>query len=127
MEKGETEMKRKITILAIAAAMLLTAAPAPAALAANGQPPVNGCQPGAENGIVQSWQLLDHEGFVKYLMNGFGYEDKVAAEQRSEIMFAFCDHNGDGQVCVMQQNLPNDASGRSTYWLAEDNHPFGGR
>jgi hypothetical protein len=42
-------------------------------------------------------------------------------------MFNFCDHNNDGFTCVMQQNLPNDASGRSTYWLAEDNHPFGGR
>jgi hypothetical protein len=122
MEKGETEMKRKITILAIAAAMLLTAAPA--ALAANGQPPVNGCQPGADNDIVNEWQLFNHEDFVDYLVNGFLY-DEEAADQRSIIMFDFCDHNDDGYVCVMQQNLPNDASGRSTYWLAEDNHPFG--
>ena len=115
-------MKRKITIIAIVAAIMLAAAPA--ALAANGQPPVSGCQPGAENGIVNEWQLFNHELFVKYLVNGFGY-DEEAAEQRSIIMFDFCDHNDDEYVCVMQQNLPHDASGRSTYWLAEDNHPFG--
>lgn len=98
----------------------------PAAPAADGQPPVNGCQPGADNDIVQGWQLLNHEGFVEYLVNGFGYTPD-AADIRSEIMFDFCDHNLDEYVCVMQQNLPNDASGRSTYWLAEDNHPFGGQ
>ena len=101
-------------------------AAAPAALAANGQPPLNECQPGAENGIVQSWQLLDHEGFVEYLVDVFDYKEEDA-KPRSEIMFDFCDHNLDGFVCVMQQNLPNDASGRSTYWLAEDNHPCGGQ
>jgi hypothetical protein len=123
MEKGETEMKRKITILAIAAAMLLTAAPA--ALAANGQPPVNGCQPGANNDIVNEWQLFSRDGFADYLVE-LGW-DADAAEERSYITYAFCDHNNDGYACVMQQNLPNDASGHSTYWLAEDNHPFGGQ
>jgi len=117
-------MKRKITILAIAAAILLTAAPA--ALAADGQPPVNGCQPGANNGIVEEWQLFDRAGFAAYLVDWFGYEEEAAVD-RSDIMFNFCDHNNDGFTCVMQQNLPNDASGRSTYWLAEDNHPFGGQ
>jgi len=101
-------------------------AAAPAAPAADGQRPVNGCQPGADNGIVQEWQLFNHEGFVEYLVNRFGYTPD-AADIRSEIMFDFCDHNLDEYVCVMQQNLPNDASGRSTYWLAEDNHPFGGK
>jgi len=101
-------------------------AAAPVANAANGQRPVNECQQGADNDIVQGWQLLNHEGFVEYLVNVFDYEPD-AADIRSEIMFDFCDHNLDQYVCVMQQNLPNDASGRSTYWLAEDNHPFGGR
>ena len=101
-------------------------AAAPAALAANGQPPVTGCQPGANNGIVNEWQLFSQSDFADYLVKVFDY-DEEAAKPRSEIMFDFCDHNLDGFVCVMQQNLPNDASGRSTYWLAEDNHPFGGQ
>ena len=101
-------------------------AAAPAAPAADGQPPVNECQPGADNDIVQGWQLFNHEGFVEYLVTVFDYEPD-AADIRSEIMFDFCDHNLDQYVCVMQQNLPNDASGRSTYWLSEDNHPIGGQ
>ena len=56
-------------------------AAAPAALAANGQPPVNGCQPGANNDIVNEWQLFNHELFVEYLVNGFDYDEK-AAEKR---------------------------------------------
>jgi hypothetical protein len=124
MEIGETKMKIKITILAITAAILL--ASAPTALAADGQPPVNGCQLGANNDIVEEWQLFDRAGFAAYLVKGFGYEEEAAVD-RSDIMFNFCDHNGDGFTCVMQQNLPTDASGRSVYWLAEDNHPFGGQ
>ena len=115
-------MKRKITIIAIAAAIMLAAAPA--ALAANGQPPVNGCQPGADNGIVNEWQLFSQSQFATYLVEVFDY-DEEAAEKRAASTYSFCDHNNDGYACVMQQNLPNDASGRSTYWLAEDNHPFG--
>ena len=116
-------MKRKITIIAIAAAILLAAAPA--ALAANGQPPVNGCQLGANNDIVNEWQLFDRAGFADYLVE-LGW-DEDAAEERSYITFAFCDHNNDGFACVMQQNLPTDASGKNIYTLAEDNHPFGGK
>ena len=117
-------MKRKITIIAIAAAIMLAAAPA--ALAANGQPPVNGCQPGANNDIVNEWQLFYITEFEEYLVNEFGYTED-AAEERAESTYAFCDHNDDGYACVMQQNLPNDASGSSKWWLAEDNHPFGGQ
>lgn len=95
------------------------------ALAAKAQPPLNGCQPGADNDIVNEWKLFNHELFVGYLVTVFGYPEEAAVE-RSIAMFNFCDHNGDGYVCIMQQNLPNDATGRSTYWLAEDNHPYGG-
>ena len=101
-------------------------AAAPAALAANGQPPVTGCQPGANNGIVNEWQLFSQSDFADYLVKVFDY-DEEAAEKRAASTYAFCDHNNDGYACVMQQNLPNDASGSNIFWLAEDNHPFGGQ
>ena len=101
-------------------------AAAPAALAANGQPPVNGCQPGANNDIVNEWQLFSQSQFATYLVEVFDY-DEEAAEKRAASTYSFCDHNNDGYACVMQQNLPNDASGSNIFWLAEDNHPFGGQ
>jgi len=124
MEKGETEMKRKITILVIAAAILLTAAPA--ALAANGQPPANGCQPGADNDIVSKWRLFGLEEFAEFLEEEFG-RDYDSALERATTIYNFCDHNKDGYACVMEQNLPNDANGSSRWLLIEDNHPFGGK
>ena len=115
-------MKQSITTLTLAFVILLTAVPL--ALAANGQAPENGCQPGANNHRVQGWQLFSRDEFADYLM-GRGYPEENAVQQ-SIVTYAFCDHNNDGYACVMEQNLPNDASGYSSYWLAEDNHPFGG-
>lgn len=117
-------MKRKITILALTAALLLaTALPA---FAANGQPPVNGCQPGANNGIVEEWKMFSLEEFAMLLMGrrDLSYED---AFERATNTYNFCDHNGDGYTCVMQQHLPTDANGSSNWLLIEDNHPFGGK
>jgi hypothetical protein len=124
--KGETEMKRIIILhLAIAATMLL--AVAQPAFAANGKAPDGGCQVGAHNEIVGEWQLFDQGDFVKYLMaKPFDYSLKRATDRAVEV-WAFCDHNNDGFACVMEQNLPNDASGSSSFALVEDNHPFGGR
>ena len=102
-------------------------AEAPEALAANGQPPVNGCQPGADNGIVQSWQLFSLEEYAQFLVEEFGAPSYANALERATATYAFCDHNGDNYTCVMQQNLPNDANGSSKWLLIEDNHPFGGQ
>lgn len=96
----------------------------PATNAANENQPVNGCQLGADNQIVQGWQMFNLVQFAQFLVEDFSYPSYEIAYERANITFNFCDHNNDGFVCVMQQNLPNDASGRSTYWLAEDNHPF---
>jgi hypothetical protein len=49
--KGENEMKPIITTLA-AVMLLATALPAQAA---NGTAPDGGCQPGADNNIVEGW------------------------------------------------------------------------
>ena len=117
-------MKRRITTLILAFVILLTTVPL--ALAANGHAPENGCQVGANNIIVGEWQLFSRAEFEEYLVEAFGYPEE-AAERRSIEVYAFCDHNDDDYACVLEQNLPNDASGRSSYWLVEDNHPFGGK
>lgn len=117
-------MKKKIAILTITAVLLLaTALPA---FAANGNRPENGCQPGANNGIVSEWQLFEFEDYVEFLVEEFG-RDPVIALERATATYNFCDHNKDGSVCVMEQNLPNDANGSSRWLLIEDNHPFGGQ
>jgi hypothetical protein len=114
-----------VIVMSLGISSVALAAP-PAALAANGQPPVNGCQPGADNHIVEQWQMLSLQGFAQFLVDDFGrsYEVALASAER---IYAFCDHNGDNYACVMQQNLPNDANGSSKWLLIEDNHPFGGQ
>jgi hypothetical protein len=118
-------MKLLITTLAVTAAILLaTALPAHAE---DGTEPVGGCQPGADNGIVQGWQLLRVDEFAQFLVDDFGAPSYEIAFERAETTYDFCDHNNDGYACVMVQNFPNDASGSSKWWLAEDNHPFNDR
>jgi len=120
--KGETEMKKVIILhLAIAATMLL--AVAQPAFAANGNAPERGCQVGANNEIVGEWQLFSEGEFADYLVERFDYDEDIA-EKRAAAVWAFCDHNKDGDACVMEQKLPpND----TRFWLVEDNHPFGGK
>ena len=118
-------MKKSITTLALAVTILLTMTSP--VLAANGTAPNSGCQQGADNDIVGSWQLLSLEEFAEFLVEEFDYPSYEIALERAENTYAFCDHNGDNYTCAMVQNLPNDASGRSKYWLVEDNHPFGGK
>ena len=118
-------MKKKITILTITAVLLLvTALPA---LAANGKRPENGCQPGANNDIVKSWQLFSREEYANFLYFEWGAPSMEIALAAADRTYNFCDHNGDGYACVMQQHLPNDANGSSKWLLIEDNHPFGGK
>jgi hypothetical protein len=118
-------MKRKITILAVSAAMLL--AGALPALAANGTAPDTGCQVGANNQIVGEWQLLSEEEFAQLRYDNFEYASYEEALKAAGVTYAFCDRNNDGLACVMTQTLPNDASGSIIWTLVEDNHPFGGR
>jgi hypothetical protein len=121
-------MKRKITITIltlVAAAILLTATPA--ALAADGLAPEDECQPGADNQIIEGWQLLSLEEYAKLLVEEGSASDYESALERATATYAFCDRNGDNYACVMEQNLPNDASGSSLWFLIEDNHPFGGQ
>lgn len=111
-------MKRKISILAIVvSAIMLAVQPA---LAANGNAPEPGCQVGANNIIVGEWQLFSRAEFADYLVEAFNYSPE-RAELQSEITYAFCDHNDDGYACVLEQNLPNDASGGDHWWMARDN------
>jgi hypothetical protein len=121
--KGETIMKRKISILAIVISVIMVAVQP--ALAANGDRPENGCQPGANNDIVQEWQLLSQSEFALHL-EGLGRSPESSVQVAARV-YAFCDHNGDGSAGMMEQNLPNDANGSSYWMLIEDNHPFGGQ
>lgn len=118
-------MKKIFTIFGLTAALLVvTVLPA---LAGNGAPPAAGCQPGADNGIIEGWQMLNLEEFAQFLVDDFSYPDYGIALARATATFAFCDHNGDNYICVMEQNFPNDSSGSNHWWLAEDNHLFGGQ
>jgi hypothetical protein len=111
-------------VVAIAAVLLLvTATPS---LAAHSTAPDGGCQPGADNQIIEGWQLLSIQEFADFIVEEFDVPNDIAPKI-AENTYAFCDHNRDGYTCVMEQNLPNDANGSSHWWLVEDNHPFGGQ
>jgi hypothetical protein len=121
-------MKINITIFAVivAATMLLvTALPAQAN---NAGAPVVGCQPGAGNDLMGNWQLMSLEEYAELLVEKSKSASYEEALQRATATYAFCDKNGDNYACVMEQHLPNDASGSSLWFLIEDNHfPFGGQ
>jgi hypothetical protein len=115
------------TTLVVAIAAVLLLATVTPSLAANGAAPDAGCQPGADNGIIEQWQLLSLEEFAQLLYEVGSAPDLESALERATAIYAFCDHNGDNYTCVMEQNLPNDANGSSHWFLIEDNHPFGGQ
>ncbi len=122
-------MKKIVITLAVAIAvattmLISTASPS---FAANEKAPVAGCQPGADNGIIEQWQLLSLEEYAQLLYEVGSAPDFESALERATATYAFCDHNGDNYTCVMEQNLPNDANGSSHWFLIEDNHPFGGQ
>lgn len=113
-----------LTFLSISAAILL-AAVSPVS-AANGTAPTAGCQPGAGNDLMGSWQLLSLEEYADLLNKEYNAPNYESALARATATYAFCDKNGDNYACVMTQNLPNDANGSDTWLLVEDNHfPFG--
>jgi hypothetical protein len=120
-------MKRIITTLAMAfavAAAMVLAMVSPS-IAANGTPPVTGCQPGGDNQIVEGWQLLSLNEYADLLVDEGHAPNYESALASATATYAFCDRNEDNYACVMKQNLPNDASGSSLWFLIEDNHPFG--
>ena len=121
-------MKQIGTItLAVAIAAILLLATVTPSLAENGAAPERGCQPGADNDIIGSWQLLSLEEYAQFLVDEFNAPSYELALERATITYSFCDHNGDNYACVMEQNLPTDANGSSHWVLIEDNHPFGGK
>jgi hypothetical protein len=76
---------------------------------------------------VEEWQLLSLEEYAQLLVEALKAPSYEEALERAETTYDFCDINGDNYACVMTQNLPNDASGSSQWFLVEDNHPFGGQ
>ena len=127
IKKGEKEMKPIITTLAIVLAAALLLATASPSFAAEGTAPDAGCQPGAGNDLMGYWQLLSLEEYAQLLYEVGKAPDFASALERATATYDFCDRDGDGYACVMEQKLPNDSSGSSLWFLVEDNHPFGGQ
>ncbi len=123
-------MKKTITTLALASAMLFAAA-APAFAthpepppASDNQPANDECRPGADNNHIGPWELMDKDGFLAAVNDAFPTEDpeRLADRQRrTDATWDFCDHNGDELLCVFKSTLPSGTS-----WLLLDNRPFGG-
>lgn len=119
-------MKLYFTLIAVvvgAAMMLAIASPAHAD---NAGAPAAGCQPGAGNDLMGSWQLLSLEEYAQLLVEKSKrsptYEEAL---EQAKATYAFCDKNGDNYTCVMEQHLPNDANGSNLWFLIEDNYfPF---
>ncbi len=123
-------MKRTIIAIALTAAMVLAAAPA--AFANHSEPPPGQdrpgneqCRPGSDNDRNGPWELQDQEAFLAAVNALFPTidPDRIAARQNAaDAIWAKCDHNLDGYLCVKLQTLPS-----GTVWILLDNHPFGGK
>jgi hypothetical protein len=98
-------------LLALVALLLATASLAGGALAKS---PHTGCPVGAGHAggsTIGGWELWTFEQMAAT------FDDPAAAEAE----FARHNRNNDAYVCVMEQVLPNDASG-TTWYLARDNN-----
>jgi hypothetical protein len=123
-------MRRTITTLALAAAMLLLSVPAAVATHGENSQDTAGagtleCRPGADNDIVHPWLLTDMDGFVDEIADLRGITDPDALEDLRngvQATWDFCDKNRDGYLCVMRYTFMN--GGLS--WNLLDNRPFGG-
>jgi hypothetical protein len=123
----KTEMKRTITTLALAATMLLTAAPAAFATHVDGESQdtaghgTTECRPGADtdltNGLIGSWTPITME---EYIAEYFDRTGRELPEERAQATWDFCDKNRDGTVCVLRTE-PSPY-----YWTLLDNRPFSG-
>ena len=99
-------------LLALVAVLLATAGIASAAMA---QSPHTGCPEGAGHAggsTIGGWELWT---FADMLAT---FEDPAAAQAEWDRH----NRNNDDYVCVMEQVLPNDASGDDTWYLARDNN-----
>ena len=138
-------MKRTITTLALAGALLvLAASPAlathPEPLPANGAaaPNAEDCRPGANNNINGSWTMMTQAQYEIMLLDGRGVNADTPLPEElvrpgintwGELINAaatatwdFCDHNNDGLAYVMKQTLPG-----GTFYITLDNHKFPNR
>jgi hypothetical protein len=99
-------------LLSLVAVLIATASLASAALAGS---PHTGCPVGAGHAggsTIGGWELWTLGDMVAT------FDDPAAAEAE----FARHNRNNDDFVCVMEQVLPNDASGDDTWYIARDNN-----
>ena len=138
-------MKRTITTLALAGALLVLAA-SPALATHPEAPPANDpaapstedCRPGGNSHINGSWNMMTQAEYEDMLLAGRGVNagDLLPPElvrpglntwgeliqAAATATWDFCDHNDDGYTCVMKQTLPG-----GTYYITLDNHKFPNR
>ena len=81
--------------------------------------PWRGCPVGPQDeggSTIGEWHLWTEVTFAEELeAAGFDPEDAAA-------VFAKENKNRDAYLCVMTQNLPNDASGSDTWFVSHDNN-----
>ena len=106
--------KKALFFILIFILLRLVLAVSPASAAA----PQNECQPGAENHVIGSWELMNVQEYAELLEELF--PGREGYYERAQATFDFCDHNNDGSACVMVQSFPVTAA------LVVDNHPYGG-
>ena len=118
-------MKRTITTMALAAIMLVAAAPVAFATHVDDTSRdeagygTTDCRPGADfdltHGLIGSWTPITMEEYRAE------YQAKTGRElplERAEATWDFCDKNRDGILCVLR----TDPS--PYYWTLLDNRPF---
>ncbi len=120
-------MKRTITTLALAGALLVLAA-SPALATHPEPPPANGaaapstedCRPGGNSQINGSWTIMTQAEYEDMLLDGRDIDTwGELIHASATATWDFCDHNDDGLACVMKQGLPG-----GTYYITLDNHKF---
>ena len=134
-------MKRTITTLALAGALMATAVPAALATHVDGKSQdtaghgTEQCRPGAQdNDLIGSWELMTKDQYIadvtavlteRFLAGLYGdmsleeFESRLAGiPDRAEATWVFCDKNRDGWACVMK-TVPSPY-----YWTILDNRPF---
>ena len=89
------------------------------ATGASAASPNAGCSVGPTSkgtSAIGPWRLLNESALASELAAA-GIDPSLAAGE-----FVKSDKNGDGQLCVMTQVLPNDASGNTTWFVSHDNN-----
>jgi hypothetical protein len=130
-------MRKAITTLALAAAMMLLAIPTAMANSEHSNDTAGAdskeCRPGAQdNDLVGSWTLTDKDDYIADVtavltarfeagdMTEAEFEERVAGiSDRADATWAFCDKNRDGFLCMMITEVS------PYHWTLLDNRPFG--